>query len=238
MSEKIQHSIYYTESKEFVIHDGFSKSFQIRGKMVSGAFRMVVDGCLLDDLKWCAPFAEALAPKPGERILDCGPGSSSRALCFADRFPDAQFVAVDYSQRRVAKSSKQASLICLQNYKAMTFEDVRMMPLAAGSFDKVAIVLNLHSLSPEDKTKNLREFRRITRRGGTILVADIDKPKTSREDVILKITQLLYGSEAIRPHTSGAWPKFLLEADFSGVRRLSEHSLWIGRMALVRGRKQ
>ena len=174
----------------------------------------------------------------GERILDCGPGSSLRALYFADRFPDTQFVAVEFNRRRLAKSSKRASEMRLPNHKAMTFDDVRKIPFDAGSFDKVAIVLNLHSLSSGDKTRNLREIRRITRRGGTVLAADIDRPKSSSEDVILRITQLLYGSEATKPHMSGTWPKFLSDAGFTGVRRLSEHPVWIGRMTLVRSRKQ
>ena len=72
----------------------------------------------------------------------------------------------------------------------------------------------------------------------TVLAADIDRPKSSSEDVILRITQLLYGSEATKPHMSGTWPKFLSDAGFTGVRRLSEHPVWIGRMTLVRSRKQ
>ncbi len=237
-SGKIDSSLYYSDSKEFLIHGGSPNSLQVRGKFVSSFFRMVVDICLLDDPKWYAPLAEALAPKPGERILDCGPGSSLRALYFADRFPDTQFVAVEFNRRRLAKSSKRASEMRLPNHKAMTFDDVRKIPFDAGSFDKVAIVLNLHSLSSGDKTRNLREIRRITRRGGTVLAADIDRPKSSSEDVILRITQLLYGSEATKPHMSGTWPKFLSDAGFTGVRRLSEHPVWIGRMTLVRSRKQ
>lgn len=231
-------SIYYNASEETLIHAGHSKSLQVRGKLVSGAFRMLVDACLLDDLKWCTPLAEALAPKPGERILDCGPGSSLRALYLAEQFPETQFVAVEINRRRFAKYSKQAFLMSLSNYEVLTFESIKKVPFDAGSFDKVAIVLNLHSLVPEDKARNLLEIRRITRRGGIVVAVDICKPKVSHEDVVLKITQMLYGSEAIRTHTTGTWPKFLSDVGFAGVRRLSEHSVWIGRIALVRGRKQ
>lgn len=231
-------SIYYNASKETLIHAGNSNSLQVRGKLVSGAFRLLVDACLLDEPKWCTPLAEALAPKPGERILDCGPGSSLRTLHLAEEFPETQFVAIETNRGRLAKYSKQASLMSLSNYEVLTFENIRKMPFDAGLFDKVAIVLNLHSLDPEDKARNLVEIRRITRRGGIVLAADIGEPKASHEDVVLKITQMLYGSEAIRTHTTGTWPKFLSDAGFAGVRRLSEHPIWIGRIVLVRGRKQ
>ena len=64
-SGKIDSSLYYSDSKEFLIHGGSPNSLQVRGKFVSSFFRMVVDICLLDDPKWYAPLAEALAPKPG-----------------------------------------------------------------------------------------------------------------------------------------------------------------------------
>ncbi|MER2264830.1 class I SAM-dependent methyltransferase [Methylobacterium oxalidis] len=228
----------YAESQADLIHTEVPVSLQVRGRWLSGAFRMLVDACLLDDPKWYAPLSQELAPRPGERILDCGPGSTLRALFSADRFPETQFVAVEFNRRRIAKALTRAYRMNLSNYEAMTFEDARRMTFSPGHFDKAMLILNLHSLAPEDKVKNLQEIRRIVRRGGIILTADIDQPKSSREDVILWITKLLYGAEAIRSHTAGTWPKFLSEAGFSGVRRLSEYSVWIGRMALVRSRKQ
>ncbi|GAA0272565.1 2-methoxy-6-polyprenyl-1,4-benzoquinol methylase, mitochondrial [Methylorubrum aminovorans] len=228
----------YAKSQTDLIHTEVPASWQVRGRWLSGAFRMLVDACLLDDPKWYAPLSEALVPRPGECILDCGPGSALRALYYADRFPDAEFTAVEFNRRRIAKAFKRASSMNLPNYKAMTFDDARRTPFSAGQFDKAMLVLNLHGLSPEDKVKNLRELRRIVRWGGIALAADIDRPKASREDVILRITQLLYGAEATKSHTSGTWPKFLSEAGFTGARRLSEHPIWIGRMALVRSRKQ
>jgi ubiquinone/menaquinone biosynthesis C-methylase UbiE len=225
-------------SEADLIHTEMPARQHVRGRWLSGAFRMLIDACLLDDPKWYAPLAEAIAPKSGERILDCGPGSALRALYCADRFPDTQFVAVEFNRRRITKAFKRASCMNLPNYRAMTFGDARRTPFGASYFDKVMLVLNLHGLTPEDKVKNLRELRRIVRRGGIVLVADIDQPKASREDVILRITQLLYGAEATKSHASGMWPKFLTEAGFTGVRRMSEHPVWIGRMALIRSRKQ
>ncbi|TGD95209.1 methyltransferase domain-containing protein [Methylobacterium nonmethylotrophicum] len=231
-------SVSDAESRADLIHTEVPASRRVRSRWLSSAFRMLVDACLLDDPKWYAPLAKALAPRPGERILDCGPGSALRALYCADRFPDSQFVAVEFNRRRVTKAFKRASSMNLSNYKAMTFEDARRTPFGAAYFDKAMLVLNLHGLGPEDKTKNLRELRRILRRGGIVLAADIDQPKASREDVILRLTQLFYGAEATKSHTSGMWPKYLTEAGFTGVRRLSEHPIWIGRMALIRSRKQ
>lgn len=228
----------YAKSQTDLIHTEVPASRQVRGRWLSEALRMLVDACLLDDPKWYAPLSEALAPRPGECILDCGPGSALRALYYANRFPEAKFTAVEFDRRRIARAFKRSSSMSLPNYKAMTFEDARRVPFSAGQFDKAMLVLNLHGLEPADKIKNLRELRRIVRRGGIVLAADIDQPKASREDVILRVTQLLYGAEATRSHTSGTWPKFLSEAGFTGARRLSEHPIWIGRMALVRSRKQ
>ncbi|TGD92002.1 class I SAM-dependent methyltransferase [Methylobacterium nonmethylotrophicum] len=228
----------YAKSQTDLIHTEVPASRQVRGRWLSEALRMLVDACLLDDPKWYAPLSEALAPRPGECILDCGPGSALRALYYANRFPEAKFTAVEFDRRRIARAFKRSSSMSLPNYKAMTFEDARRVPFSASQFDKAMLVLNLHGLEPADKIKNLRELRRIVRRGGIVLAADIDQPKASREDVILRVTQLLYGAEATRSHTSGTWPKFLSEAGFTGARRLSEHPIWIGRMALVRSRKQ
>ena len=170
----------YAKSQTDLIHTQVSASQQVRGQWLSGTFRMLVDACLLDDPKWYVPLSEALVPRPGECILDCGPGSVLRALYYADRFPDTEFTAVEFNRRRIAKAFKRASSMNLPNYKAMTFEDARRTPFSAGQFDKAMLVLNLHGLEPEDKINNLRELRRIVRRGGIVLAADIDRPKASR----------------------------------------------------------
>ena len=208
---------------------------RLRFRLGSFAYRFYFRS-MVQDASWRRPLLESLSPRPGERILDFGPGSASTALELARRFPECSIVGADPDERSVIKGRQKVLSRGLKNVELEVGTPGRL-PFGASSFDKVVCVLTFHDLDQEGKIRIAREMLRVLRRGGTLHVADYDRPVARGEHAVLKLARFVSGEAAAQPHMDGSWTKGLEKAGFLGVRRLSTHSVWVGRVAIVRGRK-
>ncbi len=156
----------------------------------------------------------------------------------ARRFPEASFVGTDPSPKAVGKARQSIARRHVPNATVMVAPPNGRLPFDAGSFDKVVCILTFHDRLPDEKLGIAKEILRILRRGGTLHVADFDKPTTLKECGILSFTQYISGRAAAEPHMNGSWTTFLAKAGFVGIRRQSSHSVGIGRISIVKARKR
>ncbi len=124
---------------------------------------------------WDDSFAkflvDALRPNPGCRILDvgCGPGTAGFSL--AERgIRDVTIVGVDLALDKLAAavSARPPDRVHL----AFAAGDAAALPFACGSFDStfcVAVLQHANRIA-----EPVREFARVTRPGGRILVVEPD----------------------------------------------------------------
>lgn len=194
-------------------------------------------GAMMRDQSWQEPLFESLAPRSSDRIVAFGPGSGWTATMLARRFPKTSFVAVDPDLTSFEKAQRDIERHQIVNvHISVDLIDDRLS-FDASSFDKAVCVLALHDLPPDGKYRVASELRRVMRRGGTLHVADYDKPTNANERRILKFTERISGPAAAASHMNGSWPEFLTKAGFVGVRRQSSHSVGIGLVSVVRARK-
>lgn len=224
----------YTE----VVEEPLFEVSRFRRKLIGLGYRLASSISMADDPCWRGPLVEALDPQPGERILDFGAGSAVRAFGLAKEFPDTHFVAVDLDSRATRKAVGKASWRPVQNLEIAEADASGRLPFTASAFDKVMSSLSLHLLPPGGKVEMARELWRVLKRGGTLYMANFDKPVRAREASVLGLTRVLFGGAALNSHFDGSWPTFLGKAGFTAVRRLSSHSLYAGRVGLVRARKR
>ena len=92
-----------------------------------------------------------------ERVLDLGTGTGSVALLVAERFPEADVVGVDVSERMIEQARRKAP-------ERVRFEraDAQRLPFADASFDLVT----LGNMIPF-----FDELARVTASGGRVLFA-------------------------------------------------------------------
>jgi hypothetical protein len=95
-----------------------------------------------------------------------------------------------------------------------------------------------HDRAPDDKLGITKEMLRVLRRGGTLHVADYDKPAVAGESRILSFAQYVSGRTSSEPHASGGWTAFLAKAGFAGVRRQASLSIGVGRLSVFKARKR
>lgn len=172
--------------------------------------------------RWRGAVTDAIAPQPGERILDlaAGTGTSSRPLVEAG----ARVVSCDFSLGMLAQGRRQ--------HPDLDFVagDGLALPFADGVFDAVTISFGLRNLV--DPAAGLREMLRVTRPGGRLVVCEFSAPTNPAfrsvylEYLMRALPQIaertasnpeayIYLADSIR-----AWP------DQAGLGEILYHSGW------------
>lgn len=115
---------------------------------------------------WRKITTAAVAPKPGERILDLAAGTGTSSLPFANA--GAEVTACDMSHGMMAEGRKR--------YPELNFVygDAHDLPFEDNYFDAVTISYGLRNIA--DTEKALSEMLRVTKPGGRIVVAEFSTP--------------------------------------------------------------
>jgi len=203
--------------------------------------KLLYDGffvVMVRDQTWQEPLISSVSPQANNRILDFGADSASTAVTLARRFPEATFVGTDPNPKAVEKSRRGIARRHISNVTVMVAPLHGRLSFDAGSFDKVLCVLTFHDRPPDEKLRIAKEMLRVLRHGGTLHVADYDKPATSGERALLRLTQYISGQPAAEPHMNGSWIAVIEKAGFAGVRRQSSHSVGVGRISVIKARKR
>ena len=114
---------------------------------------------------------EILAPKPGERVLEVGPGTGYYALPVAGWLePGGRLEVVDVQQEMLDHTLERAREQGIGNI-APTLADARSLPFGDDSFDGAYLVTVLGEIP--DQGAALRELRRVVKPAGRIVVGEL-----------------------------------------------------------------
>jgi len=121
------------------------------------------------DRRWRTAVIEAVAPQPGELVLDLAAGTGTSSQPFADA--GATVVPCDFSlgMLQVGKGHKP--------HLPFTAGDGTKLPFGDATFDAVTISFGLRNVV--DPYAGLRELRRVTKPGGRIVVCEFSHPTWS-----------------------------------------------------------
>jgi SAM-dependent methyltransferase len=126
-------------------------------------------------------IAEAVASRPGARILDCGCGTGAnlsllkgygRACGF-----DLAWVGLQHARQ--------------YGHTAVANASITAIPFGESTFDLVTAIDVIYSLNEDDEAKAVAEIRRVLRPGGTLIVNVAALP-------ILRGNHAVFGSERRR----------------------------------------
>jgi demethylmenaquinone methyltransferase / 2-methoxy-6-polyprenyl-1,4-benzoquinol methylase len=118
------------------------------------------------DRRWRHDVIDAVDPQAGELVLDLAAGTGTSSQPFADA--GATVVPCDFSigMLQVGKRAKP--------HLPFTAGDGTRLPFADATFDAVTISFGLRNIV--DPEAGLRELRRVTRRGGRLVVCEFSHP--------------------------------------------------------------
>jgi demethylmenaquinone methyltransferase / 2-methoxy-6-polyprenyl-1,4-benzoquinol methylase len=118
------------------------------------------------DRAWRRATRRALDLRPGARVLDVGAGTGVSTAAFTGE--DRVAVGVDISLGMLAAGRRRRPHVPLLAADALT------LPFADAAFDAVTISFALRNVV--DPVAALREFRRVTRPGGRLVVCEFSHP--------------------------------------------------------------
>lgn len=118
------------------------------------------------DRRWRAETVAAVAPRPGQRILDLAAGTGTSSRPFAEA--GALVVPADLSEGMLTVGKQRQPELAFVNADALA------LPFADGAFDAVTISFGLRNV--ENVPSALAELRRVTRTGGRIVICEFSTP--------------------------------------------------------------
>ena len=123
---------------------------------------------------------DRLALRGDEQLLDIGCGRGAVLLMAAQRLPGGRAVGVDLwstkdqSGNAEGVTRQNAALEGVAGRIELHTADMRQLPFADESFDVIVSSLAIHNISGAgERAKALREAARVLKRGGTLMIADI-----------------------------------------------------------------
>ncbi len=164
----------------------------------------------------------ALAGLQGnERVLDAGCGAGHTAVAFAPHV--AQVVALDFTDAMLVQVRQLATERGIENVETR-LGDVEALPLADGSFDLVVSRYSAHHWPQPGRA--LREFRRVLRPHGQVLLADVVGFDDPTCDTFLNAVELLRDPSHVRDFTPQEWLTLFAAAGFEAAIEF-RWDLWI-----------
>jgi len=121
------------------------------------------------DRWWRSHLVDALAPQPGEVILDLAAGTGASAAPIARS--GAKVIATDLTEDMVRLGQSRHPHI------PFVIADGLRLPYADGAFDAATISFGLRNVP--DPELALRELLRVVRPGGTLVVCEFSTPTSA-----------------------------------------------------------
>jgi len=145
---------------------------------VSGMFDEVARGydrtntvlSLGQDRLWRVATTRAVAPKPGQRILDLAAGTGASSVSLARSGADV--VAGDFSAGMIAEGRRRHGDVSNLEF---TLSDATALPFEDDTFDAVTISFGLRNVN--DPKKALAEMLRVTAPGGKLVICEFSHPQ-------------------------------------------------------------
>jgi SAM-dependent methyltransferase len=120
--------------------------------------------------RYMAQVLERIGIRPGERVLELGPGPGAFTLEAARRTePGGRLVAVDIQPRMIAaveKKAREAGVSNVETHVASAYE----LPLEDGAVDRAFLVTVLPEIP--DRRRALQELHRVLKPGGVLSISE------------------------------------------------------------------
>jgi ubiquinone/menaquinone biosynthesis C-methylase UbiE len=157
-----------------------------------------------------------------EQVLDAGTGTGHTALAFARHA--GHVVAVDFTENMLAQGRQLAAAQGITNVDFRQ-GDAEALPVDDASFDLVVSRYSAHHWPHPQQA--LREFIRVLKPGGRLILNDIVSYDDLVCDTYLQSIELLRDPSHVRDHSVVQWLAMLATAGFGDAQVVYQGDVWI-----------
>lgn len=184
-------------------------------KCLTWAYDLAI-ALLTREARWRSLLVQAVAPQPGDIVVDVGCGTASLALMLKRRCPQAHVIGLDPDPQvlRIARRKAERARLRIELVQA----DAEHVYLALQTRpNKIVSSLVLHHLTLDQKRAALRAMFAALQPGGRLTIADYGLQRTWVMRRLFRLVQHLDGFETTQPNADGILPALIAEAGFDGV---------------------
>jgi demethylmenaquinone methyltransferase/2-methoxy-6-polyprenyl-1,4-benzoquinol methylase len=126
------------------------------------------------DRGWRKRLTASLETGPLNRVLDLATGTGDVAISIARRYPHVQVIGLDPSSGMLGVAEHKILALNLSSQIELVKGDAQSLPYEDGHFDSVSISFGIRNVP--DRALALSEMVRVTRKGGTVSVLELNEP--------------------------------------------------------------
>ncbi len=147
----------------------------------------------LKDIRLFVPAFAAM--KPGDRVLDVCCGTGDQALHYAAKGVQAYGIDLDEAMPAQAEENRKK-----RNLKAsFSVQDAAALSFDNGSFDFTTISMALHEKDAFLEDAVIAEMRRVTKKGGALVLVDFSAPLPRNfPGLLMRSVEFMVGGEHYR----------------------------------------
>jgi demethylmenaquinone methyltransferase/2-methoxy-6-polyprenyl-1,4-benzoquinol methylase len=172
------------------------RDYQVKRMFESIAFSYDFQNSFLSlrrDSYWRRVMAQCLQLPAEALVLDMATGTGEVAVEICNHHPEARVIGVDFSPRMLTIGRRKGKFKKFDNRIHLSLGDGRQLPLKSGSFEAATIAFGIRNI--EERDQALREFYRVLKPGGQLLIMEFDIP----DDPLLGTMYRLYFDYLLPP---------------------------------------
>jgi len=172
---------------------------------------------------------EQAAIRPGQRVVEIGCGTGSLTVLVKTLHPGVDVIGLDPDPKALArarrKADRQRAPVALERGYADE------LPYPDASCDRVLSAFMFHHLEREQKSRTLREIRRVLKPGGSLHLLDFGGDHDHADGFLAR---LLHRSEHLRDNSRDTILALMRDTGFPDADAVAQRPSFFGRIYYYR----
>lgn len=144
-----------------MMFSGIAKRYDLMNHLLS----------LFFDIHWRRSSIKLMDLKGETNFLDLACGTGDLAISVATIYPELRIFCLDFNRDMIEIAKRKAQRKKLDQRMEFVLGDVLSLPFKDSSFDAVGIAFGIRNI--KNRNKALSEIKRVTKRGGKIMVLEM-----------------------------------------------------------------